>query len=117
LYVTAARTDSSEAQLIAPGRLRAEAYALFLALARDLAAPGERWPLDSLRVLDADGRPVAGAPVRLGTALVVATDSSGTARFARTEPGPLDVRVDDVRARLHAVLLDSERGRVLQVPR
>jgi N-acetylmuramoyl-L-alanine amidase len=117
LYVTAARTDSSEAQLVAPGRLRAEAYALFLALARDLAVPGERWPLDSLRVLDADGRPVAGAPVRLGAALVVATDSSGTARFARTEPGPLDVRVEDVRARLHAVLLDSERGRVLQVPR
>jgi hypothetical protein len=68
-------------------------------------------------VLDADGRPVSGAPVRLGTALVVATDSSGTARFARTEAGPLDVRVDDARARLHAVLLDSERGRVLQVPR
>ncbi len=117
IYVTAARTDSAEALLLSPGRLRAEAYALFLALARDLAADGGHWPLDSLRVLDADGRPVAGAPVRLGAALVVATDSSGTARFARTEEGPLDVRVDDARARAHAVLLDLERGRVIQVPR
>jgi hypothetical protein len=117
IYVSVARTDSAEELLRSPGRLRAEAYALYLALARDLAADGGTWPLDSLRVLDADGAPVAGAPVRLGAALVVATDSAGTARFARTEPGPLDVNVDDPRARLRAVLLDSERGRVLQVPR
>ena len=117
VYISAARTDSSEALLLSPGRLRAEAYALYLALARDLTADGGHWALDSLRVLAVDGRGIAGAPVRLGAALVVATDSSGTARFARTEPGPLDVRVDDARARLHAVLLDSERGRVLQVPR
>ena len=117
IYVSCARTDSSEELLRSAGRLRAEAYALFLALARDLTADGGAWPLDSLRVLDADSRPVAGAPVRLGAALVVATDSTGTARFARTEAGPLDVQVDDARARLHAVLLDSERGRVLQVPR
>ena len=117
LYVSAARTDSSEAALLSPGHLRAEAYALYLALARDLVATGGNWPLDSLRVLTADGRGLAGAPVRLGAVLVVATDSSGTVRFARTEPGPLDVEVDDPRARLHAILLDSEHGRVLQVPR
>ena len=117
VYVSAARTDSSEVLLLSPGRLRAEAYALYLALARDLSANDGHWPLDSLRVLAADGRGIAGAPVRLGAALVVATDSSGAARFARTESGPLDVWVDDARARLHAVLLDSERGRVLQVPR
>jgi N-acetylmuramoyl-L-alanine amidase len=117
LYVSAARTDSSEAQLLAAGRLRAEAYALYLALARDLAPEGPGWPLDSLRVLTADGRPLVDAPVRLGAALVLASDNSGTVRFARTEPGPIDVRVDDARARVHGVLLDSERGRVLQVPR
>jgi len=117
LYVSAARSDSSEAQLLAPGRLRAEAYALFLGLARDLAADGGSWPLDSLQVLDADARPVAGAPVRLGAALVLATDDAGTVRFARTEPGPLDVRIDDPRVRLRDVLLDSEHGRVLQAPR
>ena len=117
LYVTAARTDSSEALLLSPGRLRAEAYALYLGLARDLAADGGAWPLDSLQVLDAGARPLAGAPVRLGAALVVATDRDGRARFARSEPGPLDVFVDDARGRVHAVVLDSEHGRVLQVPR
>jgi hypothetical protein len=117
LYVTVARTDSSEAVLLSPGRLRAEAYALYLGLARDLVTVGSPWPLDSLQVLDADARPLAGAPVRLGAALVVATDRDGRARFARSEPGPLDVRIDDVRGRVHTVLLESERGRVLQVPR
>ncbi len=117
LYVSAARVDSSEALYLLPGRVRAEAYALFLALARDLAPAAAEWALDSLRVLDADGSPVAGAAVRLGAALVVATDASGTARFARSEPGDLPVEVDDERARLRTVLLESERGRVLQVPR
>ncbi len=127
LYVTLARTDSSEAQLLSPGRLRAEAYALYLALAGDLAGDlaatgAERslangWSLDSLRVLGAEGTPVPGAAVRLGAALVVATDASGVARFARTEPGPLPVEVEDERAPLRAVLLDLERGRVLQAPR
>jgi N-acetylmuramoyl-L-alanine amidase len=124
LYVSAARVDSSEALYLLPGQVRAEAYALFLALARDLArelpvstAAMVDWPLDSLRVLDAEGAPVAGAAVRLGSALVVATDASGTARFARTEPGAMPVEIDDERARLRTVLLESERGRVLQVPR
>src|SRR5262249_58647594 len=39
LYVSAARTDSAESALLLPGRLRAEAYALLLALAQELAAP------------------------------------------------------------------------------
>lgn len=120
LYANLARVDSTETALLAPGRLRAEAYALFVALARDLAptetVSGE-WPVDSLRVLDADGRGIASAAVRLGAALVVATDSSGVARFARTEPGALPIEIEDTRAPLRAVLLDSERGRMLQVPR
>jgi N-acetylmuramoyl-L-alanine amidase len=117
LYVSPARVDSAEARLLASGRLRAEAYALFLALAQDLATPAPDWPLDSLRVLDADGAPRPGAAVTLGAALVVATDSSGTARFARTEPGDLPVEVLTKGVRLRALLLESERGRVLQVPR
>ena len=117
LYVSPARVDSSESRLLASGRLRAEAYALFLALAQELAAPPASWPLDSLRVLDADGAPRPGAAVTLGAALVVATDSSGTARFARSEPGDLPVEVVTNGVRLRALLLESERGRVLQVPR
>lgn len=117
LYVSAARSDSSEAALLAPGRLRAEAHALWLALARDLAGDTAAWPVDSLRVLDAAGAPVAGAPVRFGAALVLACDASGQVLFARTEPGPIEVTVEDARAPLRAVLLDSEHGRVLQSPR
>jgi hypothetical protein len=117
LYVSSARVDSSESQLLAAGRLRAEAYALFLALAQDLTAPPPEWPLDTLRVLDADGAPLPGAAVTLGAALVVATDSSGIARYARTEPGTLPVEVLSNGVRVRALLLESERGRVLQVPR
>jgi hypothetical protein len=130
VYATLARTDSSEADLLSPGRLRAEAYALFLALARDLAgapaasggAPADgaaqsaaaAWPMDSLLVRDAAGAPVAGAAIRLGAALVVATDARGIARFARTESGALPVEVEDARARVRTVLLDSDRGRILE---
>ena len=121
LYVSLARVDSAETELLLPGRLRAEAYALYLALARDLTPDasmnGGEWPLDSLRVLAADGRGLKAAAVRLGAALVVATDTSGVARFARTERGALPIEVEDPRAPLRAVLLDSDRGRVLQVPR
>ena len=131
VYATLARTDSSEADLLAPGRLRAEAFALFLALARDLAgapaanggapddgpalsAAAAAWPVDSLLVRDAAGVPVAGAAIRLGAALVIATDARGTARFARTEAGALPVEVEDARARVRTVLLDSDRGRILE---
>jgi N-acetylmuramoyl-L-alanine amidase len=117
LYVSPARVDSAEGKLLATGRLRAEAYALWLALAQDLAASSEAWPLDSLRVVDAGGASLPGAAVTLGSALVVATDSSGVARFARSEPGPLPVQVLANGVRTRALLLESERGRVLQLPR
>ena len=117
LYVSPARVDTAEAKLLASGRLRAEAYALWLSLVQDMAPPTAAWPIDSLRVVDAGGAPRAGAAVTLGTALVVATDSTGTARFARSEPGALPVEVLTNGVRLRALLLDSDRGRVLQVPR
>jgi N-acetylmuramoyl-L-alanine amidase len=117
IYVSPARVDSAETRLLATGRLRAEAYALFLALAQDMATSPAEWPLDSLRVLDADGAPRPGAAVTLGAALVVATDSSGIVRYARTEPGSLPVEVLTNGVRLRALLLESDRGRVLQVPR
>ncbi|MCE9626320.1 MAG: carboxypeptidase-like regulatory domain-containing protein [Candidatus Eisenbacteria bacterium] len=116
LDVSLARTDSSEAALLSPGRLRAEAYVLFVALAAELAADASGWATDSLTVLDAAGGPVAGAPVRLGGALVVQTNAQGVARFVRTEPGTLEVVVEDPRAPQRALLLDSERGRVLHAP-
>jgi hypothetical protein len=118
LYASPARVDSAsdEEALLARGALRAEAYALFLSLAREWAPAGE-WPIDSLEVRDADGTPVAGARVTLGDALVLETDVHGRVRFARTEPGPVEAVVDEPRVRARAVLLDSTRGAVLTGPR
>ena len=118
LYASPARVDSAsdEEALLARGALRAEAYALFLSLAREWAPAGE-WPIDSLEVRDADGTPVAGARVTLGEALVLETDIHGRVRFARTEPGPVEAVVDEPRVRARTVLLDSTRGAVLTGPR
>ncbi len=114
LYAAPARVDvaSEEERLLAPGTVRAEAYALFLALAREWA-PEADWPLDSIEVRDTAGRPVAGASVSLGGTLVLESDARGKVRFARTEPGPLEISVADPRAHARAVLLDSDRGIVL----
>ena len=118
LYVSAARVDSArdEEALLAPGALRAEAYALFLSLAREWA-PTATWAMDSLEVRDEADHPVPGALVTLGDALVLETDARGIARFARTEPGPIEARVDEARVRARTVLLDSMRGAVLTGPR
>lgn len=115
LYASAARVDSAgnEQALLAPGALRAEAYALFLALAREWAPPGASWPVDSLEVRAPSGEPRAGAIVTLGGTLTLETDRAGRARFARTEPGPLEVAFDGAGARSRVVLLDSTRGAVL----
>ncbi len=112
LYVQLGRVDSTGAAYGAPdpARLRAEAYAIYLSLARQWA-PQASWPLDSLTVRDPEGRPIPRAAVRLGT-LVLETDSLGVVRFARTEPGPMLVQVDGI-PEASRVLLDSERGVVL----
>jgi N-acetylmuramoyl-L-alanine amidase len=115
LYAAPARVDDAEERLLAPGTIRAEAYALFLALAREWAQ-GADWPADSLELRDAAGRPVAGAAVTLGGALVLETDALGRIRFARTEPGPIEVEVREPRAVARALLLDSNRGVVLTGP-
>lgn len=104
--------EASEARLLAPGALRAEAFALFLALAREWA-PEAVWPTDSLTLLDPAGRPVPDAPVTLGRALVLVTDAAGRIRFARTEPGPIEVVVEDSRSRFRGILIESQRGAVL----
>jgi N-acetylmuramoyl-L-alanine amidase len=105
-------SEASEARILAPGALRAEAYALFLALAREWT-PEAAWAPDSLTLGDAEGRPVPAATVTLGGALVLETDAAGRVRFARTEPGPIEVVSVDPRARVRAVLLDSQRSTVL----
>jgi N-acetylmuramoyl-L-alanine amidase len=120
LYASPARVDSAddEEALLARGALRAEAYALFLSLAREWApVPAGEWPMDSLEVRDAQGMPVPGALVTLGEALVLETDARGKVRFARTEPGPVEAVVDEPRVRARVVLLDSTRGAVLAGPR
>ncbi len=104
--------EVSEARVLAPGALRAEAYALFLALAGEWA-PQAAWPPDSLTLLDPAGHPVGDAAVTLGGALVLVTDASGRIRFARTEPGSIEVVVEDPRTRFRGILLESQRGAVL----
>jgi len=105
----------AEVRLLAPGALRAEAYALFISLAHDLA-PGPEQPVDSLAVNDTDGRAVPGALVTLGGALVLQTGPDGRVRFIRTEGGPLEARVRDRRVSSTRVLLDSTRGAILAGP-
>lgn len=114
LYVSAARVDdaAAESRLLSPGGIRAEAYALFLALAGEWAGDAE-WPIDSVAVRDLEGRPVAGAAVTLGGAIVLETGASGVIRFARTEPGPMLVEVQHPRVRSRKVVLESERGSVV----
>jgi N-acetylmuramoyl-L-alanine amidase len=114
LYVSAARVDdpASENRLLAPGTIRSQAYALYLALAREWA-PSAEWPADSLTVRDRAGNPLAGATVTLGGSLVLETDSGGQIRYARTEPGPLEAAVVHPRLKSRSVLLDSQRGTVL----
>jgi len=108
--------DPADEQLMnAPGAVRAEAYALYLGVLEEWAGDGA-WPLDSLEVRDAGGAPVGGALVTLGGALVLETDALGRVRFARTEPGPLEVRAEHPSVSARRVLLDSERGIVLIEP-
>jgi hypothetical protein len=117
LYAGVARMDDqpSEERMRSPGTVRATAYALLLGLAREWAAEAG-WPLDSLEVRDATGRPVAGAAVTLGGALVLETDRLGRIRFARSEPGAMMAEVDDPRVRARSLLLDSLRSTTLTGP-
>ncbi len=117
LYASLARVDRDEAALLAPGRLRAEAYALFLALARTFAPAQAEWPLDAITLRDATGAALAGLPVRFGGGLVLASDAQGRVRFARTEPGPLELVVEDATAPVRIVLLDSQRDAEVRLPR
>ena len=68
-----------------------------------------------VEVQDERGAPVPGAAVAVG-GLLLETDARGRARFARTEPGPIAVRVIDPRVDAGAILLDSTRGAVVSGP-
>lgn len=115
LYASLRRVDdpASEARLLAPGALRAEAYALFVALAREYAPESATWAADSIVLKRADDGAASGALVTLGGALVLQADAAGVVRFVRTEPGPLEVRGADSRSGFRGLLIDSDRGRTL----
>jgi N-acetylmuramoyl-L-alanine amidase len=103
------RVDDPDPGGIAPARLRLESYGLYLGLAREWA-PDAAWPLDTLEVLGGDGRAVPGAAVRLGEALILESDPLGRVVFARTEAGPMLVEVQDSRAPMRRILLDSDHA-------
>ncbi len=110
IYVSASRIDdaAAEERLSTPAGVRAEAYAIYLALIGEWRdAP---MPLDSLSVADASGRAVPAAAVTFGGSILLLTGPDGRVRFARTEPGPLDVDVESPAVRAHRVLLDSAAG-------
>ncbi len=111
LYVSVARIDAaaSETRLAEPAAVRAEAYALYLGLAREWAGDAA-WAADSITVRDADGRPAAGAAVTLGGSITLLTDQRGIVRYVRTESGPMDLDIVHPRVREHRVLLDSSTG-------
>jgi N-acetylmuramoyl-L-alanine amidase len=113
VYAGLARIDrpESEEALLAPGALHAEAYALYVAIAREFS-PDADWAVDSLEVRDPGGRPVPRVPTRIGS-LLLETDGLGRVRFARTEPGALETVAGDSRVAARAILLDSTRGAVL----
>ena len=110
LYVSAARIDDAAAEdrLVAPGALRAEAYAIYWGLIGEWSETAEHF--DTATVRDAAGQPLAGAIVTLGLSTLLETGPEGTVRFARSEPGP--IVLEAVRGKLHArhVLLESESG-------
>jgi hypothetical protein len=114
LFVSPARVDApaAEEHLLAPGTLRAEAYALYLGLAREWANVAA-WPMDSILVRDEAGRALAGVPVTLGESFVLETDALGRIRFARSESGPMMIEAHSGRPSSRRVLLESERGIVL----
>lgn len=114
LYASLERIDRAdgEARLLAPGALRAEAYALFTALAAERGASVDS-VATTLDVRDAEGAPLPGALVTLGGALVVQADARGVVRLLRTEPGPLEAAFADSARKGRIVLLDSESSRIL----
>jgi len=114
LYASLTRIDdpAGEARLLAPGGVRAEAFALFLALARDFV-PSEHWEPDTIEVRDAADRAVPGALVTLGGALVLQAGPDGTVRFIRTESGPIEASCEDPRVGARIVLIDSARRHLL----
>src|SRR5438105_15794794 len=87
---------------------------MFLSLAREWGS-GSAWTRDSLEVHDSHDRPRPGAPVRIG-GLLFETDAEGRVRFARTEPGPLEVELVEGGGIQRRVLLESEHGVVLTGP-
>ena len=113
LYVSLARIDDSaaEARLLESGAARREAYALYIALAREFA-PEAHWPLQMFDVRDGAGVAQPGAPVRLGGALVLASDAQGKVRYVATEPGPLEAAVSLPGTATRVVLLDSLGARI-----
>jgi N-acetylmuramoyl-L-alanine amidase len=118
LYVSALPlgTGEGETRLLEPGFLRREAYALLVALAEDLRAEPVAWPADSLALAESGGAPAARALVAVG-GLLHQADSGGVVRFARTEPGALEVQAVPPRGPAPlGVLLESSRGSRIVLP-
>ncbi len=77
------RVDRDEARLLLPGTLRAEAYALYAALAADLL--GRDLDVERLLLIGPDGSPRPHALALLGGSLLLQADARGEVRIVRTE--------------------------------
>lgn len=86
LDASLARIDRDEARLLAPGAIRAEAYALYAALVRDLL--GRPLEVMSLPLRDATGRSRPHGLARVDDAFVLQADAGGEVRIVRTESAP-----------------------------
>ncbi len=93
LDASLARIDRDESRLLAPGTLRAEAHALYAALAADLL--GRDLDVDSVPLTRSDATPAAHARVSAGGVLLLQADASGVVRIARTEAAPITLEALD----------------------
>ncbi len=118
LYVSALRVDDpgQEQRLLEPGLLRREAYALYLGLAEELGAAVASWQPDSVTVADSAGTAFPYALVEAG-GMIHQADSRGVARWMRTEPGALEVEVQNAEgSRSARLLLESPGGARILLP-
>ena len=109
LDASLARIDRDEARLLRPGALRAEAHALYAALAADLL--GRDLDVEARTLTAPDGTPLPHALARLGAARLPAATASIRRPWAADAKGLGDLAVDGAGGEAEG----RERGRVSSI--